>query len=253
MKTPADAKWIKAEKGEGLSIVFYDKQGNKMTRRKDPTSGSLLGSKAWRHNNPGNLSIGPHSRQYGAIGSASYTITDENGKERTYTFAIFPSYEVGRSAMMALLKSSRYIELTLDELPRKYTGVEDGKPDTKEAIEYRNFLKKSTNLDLNRTLESLNPDEFNMLISKMENYEGWHPWEEGELYEPIQKIVAVKMHNHCITNFLVLDQFEKNWISREQAIELAENQKLRAVVVHRSKQVYLRPFPHETPFKDMVC
>ena len=83
--------------------------------------------------------------------------------------------------------------MTLETLPRKYTGVEDGKPDTKEAIAYRDFLKKATKLDMNRTIQSLNEDEFNTLIKKMENYEGWHPWPEGEEYIPIQKIIGVKM------------------------------------------------------------
>lgn len=253
MKTPKNAKWIKAEKGDGLSIIYYDKEGNKMTRRKDSTKGSLKGSKAWRHNNPGNLVIGPHARQYGAIGSASYKVIDENGKEKEYTFAIFPNYEIGRIAMIALLKGPRFIKLKLNEFPRKYTGVEDGKPDTKEAIAYRDFLKKTTKLDMNRTIESLSPDEFDILIRKMENYEGWHLWEDGEEYMPIQKIVGVKMRKHCITDFLVLGYLEKKWISREEAIRLAESRMLRAVVVHHSKQVYLRPFPHETSFKDMIC
>jgi hypothetical protein len=68
MQIPADIKWIKAEKGEGISIVYYDKEGNKLIRRKDPTPGSLKGSKAWGHNNPGNLASGSHSKQHGAIG-----------------------------------------------------------------------------------------------------------------------------------------------------------------------------------------
>lgn len=224
-----------------------------MSRRKDPSSGSLKGSKAWRHNNPGNLVMGSHSRQHGAIGSASYTVIEEDGKETTYTFAIFPSYDDGHVAMIALLKGPRFVNLTLNELPRKYTGVEEGKPDTKEAIAYRNFLKEATKLNMDRTIQSLSLDEFNLLIKKMENYEGWHPWEEGEHYEPIQKIVGVKMSKHRITDFLVLDHLEKKWISREHAIRLAENRRLRAVVVHHSKQVYLRPFPNETPFKDMIC
>jgi hypothetical protein len=84
MKTPINAKWIKAEKGDGLSIIYYDKEGNKMIRRKDPTKGSLKGSKAWRHNNPGNLVIGPHARQHGAIGCAEYIETDEKGKKKKY-------------------------------------------------------------------------------------------------------------------------------------------------------------------------
>ena len=253
MKTPTNVKWINAEKGDGVSIIYYDKEGNKMTRRKDPTHGSLKGSKAWRHNNPGNLVIGPHAREYGAIGSASYVTIDENGKEKKYTFAIFPNYEMGHVAMVALLKGPRFCNLTLNEFPRKYTGVEEGKPDSKEAIAYRNFLRQSTKLDRNRTIQSLSPDEFNTLIKKMENYEGWHPWEEGEDNVPIQKVVGIKMHKHHITDFLVRDFCEEKWISREHAIKLAEGRMLRAVVVHHSKQVYLRSYPNETPFKEMIC
>ena len=253
MKPPTDVKWIKAEKGERLSIVYYDKEGNQLIRRKDPATGSLKGSKAWRHNNPGNLASGSHVKQHGTIGSASYLTTNEQGKEQKYTFAIFPSYEVGRAAMIALLKEPKYSKLTLNILPRKYTGVADGKPDTKEAIAYRDFLRKSTKLDMSRTIQSLTGDEFNTLIKKMENYEGWHPWIEGEEYIPIQKIVGVKKSNHRITDFLVLIYSEKKWISREEAINLAENRKLRAVVVHNKNYTYLRPFPHEPSFKDMIC
>ena len=101
MKPPKDVKWITGEKGEGLSIVYFDKEGNKLIRRKDPTPESLKGSKAWRHNNPGNLASGSHAKQHGAIGSASYITKNEQGKEQKYTFAIFPSYEVGRTAMIA--------------------------------------------------------------------------------------------------------------------------------------------------------
>lgn len=196
MKTPINIKWIKAEKGDGISIIYYDAEGNKMTRRKDPEKGSLKGSKSWRHNNPGNLVMGGHSREHGAIGSALYITLDENGKEVKHNFAIFPNYEVGRAAMVALLKGPKYVNFTLNYYPRKYTGVPEGKPDTKEAIAYRNFLQQATKLDMTRTIQSLNSDEFNMLIKKMENYEGWHPWEAGEEFVPIQKIIGVKMHKH---------------------------------------------------------
>lgn len=253
MKTPTNIEWIKAEKGEGFSIVYYDKEGNKLIRRKDPTPDSLKGSKAWRHNNPGNLVSGAHANKHGSIGSAIYITKNEQGKEQKFTFAIFPNYAVGRAAMVALLKEPRYLKLTLEILPRKYTGVEDGKPDTKEAIAYRDFLKKATKLDMGRTIQSLNEDEFNTLIKKMENYEGWHPWPEGEEYIPIQKIIGVKMIHHKVTSYLVLNPPEKRWLTREEAINLAENQLLRAVVVHNKKQTYLRPFPHETPYRDLVC
>jgi hypothetical protein len=253
MQAPPNIKWVKAEKGDGLSIVYYDKENNKLIRRKDPTPNSLKGSKAWRHNNPGNLVSGSHANKYGSIGSATYVTKNEEGKEQKFTFAIFPNYEDGRAAMCALLKESRYLKLTLEILPRKYTGVEDGKPDTKEAIAYRDFLKKATKLDMSRTIQSLNEEEFNTLIKKMENYEGWHPWLEGEEYFPIQKIIGIKMVKNKITEFLVLNLTEKQWLTKEEAISLVEKQLLRAVVVHNKKQTYLRSFPHETPHKDLVC
>lgn len=106
---------------------------------------------------------------------------------------------------------------------------------------------------MTRTIQSLTDDEFNLLIKKMENYEGWHPWLEGEEYTPIQKVIGIKISNHRITDYLVLNVSEKKWISRVEAINLAENQKLRAVVVHNKKCTYLRPFPHDPPFRDMVC
>ena len=114
-------------------------------------------------------------------------------------------------------------------------------------------MRKNTKLDMTKTIESLSNDEFNTLIKKMENYEGWHPWTEGEEYIPIQKVVGIKISNHRITSYLVLDFSEKKWISREEAISLAENRKLRAVVVHNKKYTYLRPFPHEPSFRDMIC
>lgn len=256
MKPPSEnIKWIRANKGEGLSIEYYDKEGNKLIRRKDPTPKSLKGSKAWRHNNPGNLVIGPHARQHGAIGCAEYIVVDEKGKEKKYTFAIFPSYEIGRAAMIALFKEERFLKLTLEDLPRKYTGVEDGQPDTKEAIAYRDFLRTSTKLDMKRTIRSLSENEFNTLIKKMENYEGWHPWPwpDGEDYTPIQKVGGVKMSHHRVTEYLIVNPSEKRWVTREEAIQLAEKKLLRAVVVHNKKHTYLRPFPHETSYRDLIC
>jgi len=199
--------------------------------------------------------MGPHARQHGAIGSALYTALDEEGKEKKYIFAVFPNYEVGRAAMVALLKEERYLQLTLEFFPRKYTGVEEDKPDTKEVIAYRDFLRKSTKFDMTRTIRSLSDEEFNILIKKMENYEGWHPWPwpEGEDYTPIQKVVGVKTTNHRITSYLVLNPPEKWWVTCEEAIDLAENRLLRAVVVHSKKHVYLRPFPHDPTYKSIIC
>jgi hypothetical protein len=117
----------------------------------------------------------------------------------------------------------------------------------------RDNLNVCTKFDMSRTIRSLSEDEFNTLIKKMENYEGWHPWPEGEEYTPIQKIGGVKMSNHRIISYLILNPPEQRWVPRDEAIDLAEKHLLRAVVVHNKKNTYLRPFPHETPYKNLVC
>ena len=61
------------------------------------------------------------------------------------------------------------------------------------------------------------------------------------------------MSDHKVTHYLVLTPQGKRWITREEAINLAESRLLRAVVVHNKKHIYLRPFPHETPYRDLVC
>ena len=159
------------------------------------------------------------------------------------------------AAMIALFKEERFLKLTLEDLPRKYTGVEDGQPDTKEAIAYRDFLRTSTKFDMKRTIRSLSENEFNILIKKMENYEGWHPWPwpDGEDYTPIQKVGGVKMSHHRITDYLIVNLQEKRWVTREEAIQLAEKKLLHAVVVHNKKHTYLRPFPYEIPYRDLLC
>lgn len=61
------------------------------------------------------------------------------------------------------------------------------------------------------------------------------------------------MSHHRITDYLILNPPDKRWVTREEAIQLAERKLLRAVVVHSKKHTYLRPFPHETPYRDLLC
>ena len=78
-----------------------------------------------------------------------------------------------------------------------------------------------------------------MKKARIQKYEGWHPWEDGEEYHPIQKVVGVKIGNKRITEYLILSESGKRWIPRGEAIKLAEKKMLRAVVVRRKDQVYL--------------
>jgi hypothetical protein len=122
--------FIKAEKGKppGISVVYYDTDGNKTIRYYEKNG--KKGSHAWRNNNPGNLAWGSgvHAKKTGCIGKA---------KGRP----VFPDYEIGKQSMRPLLKENFYQKLTLNELPRKYTGVQPGAPDTQEVINYRKTIR----------------------------------------------------------------------------------------------------------------
>jgi hypothetical protein len=65
-----------------------------------------------RNNNPGNIVYGPWAAAHGASGSDGH-------------FAIFPTLEVGQSAMDALLASGSYSGLTLSQLQQKWVGNAD--------------------------------------------------------------------------------------------------------------------------------
>lgn len=66
-----------------------------------------------------------------------------------------------------------YIDLTLEDLPKKYVGVELNAPDTQEVIDYRNDIRKMTKFDMKRTVRSLNDAEYEKLLDAMKRHEGW--------------------------------------------------------------------------------
>jgi hypothetical protein len=75
--------------------------------------------------------------------------------------------------MRLLLKKDFYQRLILNQLPRKYTGVKPQDPDTKEVEDYRRAIRVQTKFDMERTVKSLNEDEYEKLLKAMETHEGW--------------------------------------------------------------------------------
>jgi hypothetical protein len=242
--------WIHAEGGKNRSVVYYDKDGNKMVRYLDPNAKDPpRGSKSWRHQNPGNIIRSSFANDYGAIGFAGYP--NPNDPSKISYFAIFPDYETGRRAMAALLKTDKYIGLTLNEFPRCYTGVLTGKPDTEEVKVYRNNLRKISGFDMNRTIETFEREEYEKLLDTIQRCEGWYPGDE-EINEKA-KIVGVNFFKGRVIEYCVqlANGFEE-WLNQEQAIRLAEEKALLAVVVHSRFGTYLRSFPHHKKFRDLV-
>ena len=145
-----------------------------------------------------------------------------------------------------------YIDLTLNYFVRKYTGVKSGAPDTQEVINYRKAIRFFTKFDMERTIRSLNDEEYEKLLDAMKKHEGWR--EGKEEYIEVKKILGIHFNKkRIISEFLVGNSSTSVWISRQEAIILAEDGKLHAVVVHAKNCVYLRPEYHHTPFKQLLC
>ena len=245
--------FIKAEEGPENSVVYFDEEGNQLIRYwkgfpEQPIEEAS--TRSWRNNNPGNLVIGPFARQKGAIGEAGLV---PNKKNKNLKFAVFPDFATGRRAQAARLKEGDlYIDLTLDEFVRKYTGVDKGEPDTQEVINYRKAIKFFTKFDMTRTIRSLNDDEYEKLLDAMTKQEGWRPGKEE--YKEIKKIVGVRLdEKHVISEFLVSSSKRRKWIRKNEAIALAEKGLLDAIVVHAKEIIYLRPRFQHTSFMQMIC
>jgi hypothetical protein len=246
-------KFIRAEEGEEKnSVVYYDEDENKLIRywkRYPDEPDDKVSTRSWRNNNPGNLRIGPFARRNGAIGEAGLPL---GSKPSDPKFAVFPDYETGRKAQAKRLKEGDlYIDLTLEDLPKRYVGVKLGNPDTKEAIDYRNAIRKFTKFDMKRTVRSLNDTEYEQLLDAMKRHEGWRDGREEPIF--VKKILNVHVNSkRVISEFLVGDDQGKEWISKSSAISLAEAGRLHAIVVHAKTGTYLRPEYHRTPFKQLI-
>jgi hypothetical protein len=246
-------KFIRAEEGEEKnSVVYYDEDGNKLIRywkRYSDEPDDKISTRSWRNNNPGNLKMGSFARRNGAIGEAGLS---PKSKPSDPKFAVFPDYKTGRKAQAKRLKEGDlYIDLTLEDLPKKYVGVKLSDPDTKEVIDYRNDIRKFTKFDMKRTVRSLNDVEYEQLLDAMTRHEGWRDGLEIPIF--VKKILSVHVNSkHVISEFLVGDDQEKEWITKSSAISLVQAGRLHAILVHTKKGTYLRPAFHHIPFKQLI-
>ena len=115
------------------------------------------GSRSWRDCNPGNIRKGDFSINAGAIG--------DDG-----SFAVFPDEHTGTAAIIALLKTSKYINLTLRDAVFRYAPPEENKSE-----EYAAALSARTGIDLGTPLSTLKADEFRKVARRIQEIEGWIP------------------------------------------------------------------------------
>lgn len=247
-------KWIKGEEGpEKNSVIYTDQDGNQLVRfwkAYEEQPATEASTRSWRNNNPGNHAIGDFARKNGAIGFAG-KIPNEEGKE--FWFAVYPDYETGRKAQALRLKEgTMYIDSTLNAFVRTYLGIKKGLPDTQAVLDYRKAIKFFTKFDMERTIRSLNDEEYIQLLDAMKKHEGWREGREEYIPTKMKKVLGVRMKRHVITEFLVGNLAESAWITKKEAIALAEAGKLIATVVHTKGEPYLRPKTHQQSFREMV-
>ncbi len=192
------------------------------------------GSRAWRNQNPGNvISKGNFAKNHGAIGTAG-------------GFAIFPNYETGKAALFSLLKTKEYQSLTIDKVVERYAPKSSN--DTRR---YKVLVQKFTGLDLNRKLSTLSDDELERLAKAIERIEGQDPGKIIDSQESEKKkISAVRKNKKGVINKYYVAEF--GWLSKSEAIELASQGKIDAVVAtSRSGNAYLRTRPDQTALNNL--
>lgn len=139
---------------KSLSVTYCDVLGHCTVHRG--------GERAWRNNNPGNISSkGPFARSQGAIG--------DDG-----TFAIFPDPETGRRAMERLLRGQEYQKLTVgDAIKRWSLGNKPPAAEKKAGLKsYRRNVQHWTGISLDEPMSDLSQQQIRQLRKAMERQEG---------------------------------------------------------------------------------
>ena len=148
--------------GPSGTFVFARKRGPKVIVYTDADGREEVregGSRSWRNCNPGNIRKGDFSINCGAIG--------DDG-----SFAIFPSESVGTDAIISLLKSKAYIDLSLKNAVFRYAP-----PSENNSEAYADFIHTSTGIALDTRLSTLKIADFRKLAKTIRQIEGWTPGE----------------------------------------------------------------------------
>lgn len=140
-----------------IAAIVESGPGFLVVQRPDGTVQRLQGSRNWRNNNPGNIEAGAYANSMGAIGS--------DGR-----FAIFPTYEMGRTAKEKLIFEGRnYRDLTLSQTINRYAP----------PVENNTSWYQSTVLgavgNIDKPMNQYTPGERTRILAAMERVEGFKP------------------------------------------------------------------------------
>lgn len=145
-----------------LAVTYTDKDGNVVVKQG--------GNKAWRTNNPGNLSFSSleKAKEAGAIG-----VWEDN---EGHKFGIFPSEEAGEKALREKLKERRFSyrkDGSRRDIAHMIEEIYAPSSDKNDSRGYANFLRDRYGVDVhNKTVEDLDDDEMDRLVQGIAAREG---------------------------------------------------------------------------------
>ncbi|MCL2749247.1 MAG: hypothetical protein FWE50_04215 [Alphaproteobacteria bacterium] len=140
-------KYVKATAGENNSVVYEADDGKFYLW--------LGGTRAWRNNNPGNIRNGDFANRRNAIGIAG-------------GFAVFPDYETGFAALVALLCTATYQQMTVEQAINRYAPpVENNTSAYVVAVEKQIGIPRTTPMS---QLSENNLRDFAKAIERHEGY-----------------------------------------------------------------------------------
>ncbi len=215
--------YIKAEAGPAnvgdsvrkFTVHYFDDDGNLTIR-----SG---GTRAWRCNNPGALLKSTYSvsKKRRAIGWAG---------DADNVYAVYPDYETGHEALVLMLRGNIYGPLTLTQASEKYVKEDPG---------HARKITQMAKLDPNRTIRSLNDEEFERYWKAFETNEEWTIGKEDFIEK--WHITGVHKKKGVISEYLVKNTKTSRWVSKEDGLKLALEGRLHATIVHlKTGTVFLR-------------
>jgi len=145
-------------------------------------------------------------------------------------------------SLASRIRGSVYSPMTLREAMKHY---DEKNPN------YINIIVSKTGLDPERKVKSLNAKEFEQFWRAIEETEKWEVGREDPI--PRYYITGVHTKHGTIYEYRVHQNGKDLWISKQEAIALAKEWKLHAILVHCSNgNMYLRPEFHGKAFRKMV-
>jgi uncharacterized protein (TIGR02594 family) len=141
------SRFIAARRTGPMAVTYIDADGRDVLREG--------GSRSWRNNNPGNIRKGSFTESQGAIG--------DDG-----SFGIFADAKQGLDAIVALLRTASYRNLSLRDGIFRYAP-----PSENESERYLAFVVAETGLAATEVLGTMTGMKLAKIARAIQRMEGW--------------------------------------------------------------------------------